>query len=124
MALKTTVLVNGINNLSDARYCAGMCADMMWFKRDPTQPDHLSDEAFKEITGWVAGIKFVGEFDEASATEINHKAFELNLDHIQLNRNYLLDEVRKIEKPVIQKVYVNKDTIESELTEMLDLYKD
>lgn len=124
MALKTTVLVNGIKNLSDARYCAGMGADLMGFKLDDTQTDHLTEEAFKEITGWVAGIQLVGEFDEASATEINKKAFDLNLDYIQLNKNYLLDEVRKIEKPVIQKVYVNKDTIETELTEMLDLYKD
>jgi|SRR6478735_83201 len=124
MALKTTVLVNGINNLSDARYCAGMGADLMGFKLDNAQADHLNDEAFKEITGWVSGIKLVGEFDEASAAEINHKAFDLNLDYIQLNKNYLLDEVRKIERPVIQKVYVNKDTIESELTEMLDIYKD
>ena len=124
MALKTTVLVNGINNLSDARYCAGMGADLMGFKVDPHTTDHLSEEAFKEITGWVAGIKFVGEFDEASAAEINEKAFNLNLDYIQLNKTYLLDEIRKIEKPVIQKVYINKDTIETELTEILDLYKD
>ena len=124
MALKTTVLVNGINNLSDARYCAGMGADLMGFKLDNHVPDHLSDEAFKEITGWVAGIKLVGEFDEASAAEINEKAFNLNLDYIQLNKTYLIDEIRKIEKPVIQKVYINKDTIETELTEMLDLYKD
>ena len=124
MALKTTVLVNGINNLSDARYCAGMGADMMGFNLDSHTPVHISEEAFKEITGWVAGIKLVGEFDEASAAEINELAFRLNLDYIQLNKTYLLDEVRKIEKPVIQKVYINKDTIETELTEMLDLYKD
>ena len=124
MALKTTVLVNGINNLSDARYCAGMGADMMGFNLDNHTPNHLTEEAFKEITGWVAGIQLVGEFDEAAAAEINEKAFNLNLDYIQLNKTYLLDEIRKIEKPVIQKVYVNKDTIESELAEMLDLYKD
>ena len=122
MALKTTVLVNGINNLSDARYCAGMGADMMGFNLDNRKTGHLSDDAFKEITGWVAGIKLVGEFDEASAAEINEKAFNLNLDLIQLNKPYLLDEIRKIEKPVIQKVFINKDTIETELMEMLDLY--
>ena len=122
MALKTTVLVNGINNLSDARYCAGMGADMMGFNLDNSHADHLTEDAFKEITGWVAGIQLVGEFDEAGATEINEKAFNLNLDFIQLNKTYLIDEIRKIEKPVIQKVFINKDTIETELVEILELY--
>src|SRR5688572_29817671 len=124
MALKTTVLVNGINNLSDARYCAGMGADMMGFNLDESHADHLTEDAFKEITGWVSGIELVGEFDEASATKINELAFKLNLDAIQLNNTYLIDEIRPIEKPVIQKVFINKDTIETELLEMLDLYKE
>ncbi|MBK0402885.1 hypothetical protein I5M27_07795 [Adhaeribacter sp. BT258] len=122
MALKTTVLVNGINNLSDARYCAGMGADLMGFNLDASHADHITEAAFKEITGWVSGIQLVGEFDEASVTEINEKAFNLNLDFIQLNKTYLIDEIRKIEKPVIQKVFINKDTIETELVEMLELY--
>ena len=101
MALKTTVLVNGINNLSDARYCAGMGADMMGFNLDESHGSHLTEDTFKEITGWVSGIQLVGEFEEASATKINELAFNLNLDSIQLNKTYLSDEIRKIEKPVI-----------------------
>jgi phosphoribosylanthranilate isomerase len=124
MALKTTVLVNGINNLSDARYCAGMGADLMGFNLEENDPKHLTTDAFKEITGWVSGIQLVGEFEEMSAAKINEKAFELNLELIQLNKTYLIDEIRKIEKPVIQKVFINKDTLETELLEMLDLYKD
>jgi phosphoribosylanthranilate isomerase len=123
MALKTTVLVNGINNLSDARYCAGMGADMVGFNLDEAHANHLSEEAFKEITGWLSGIQLIGEFEEASGTEINKKAFDLNLELIQLNKTFLLDEIRKIEKPVIQKVYINKDTIGSELAEMLEMYQ-
>ncbi|KAA9325233.1 phosphoribosylanthranilate isomerase [Adhaeribacter soli] len=123
MALKTTVLVNGINNLSDARYCAGMGADMMGFNLDESHPDHLTEEAFKEITGWVAGIQLVGEYDHASGHHIHEQAKSLNLDLVQLNKTYLIDEIRKIGKPVIQKVFINKDTIEAELLDMLDLYK-
>ncbi|MFC5270107.1 hypothetical protein [Adhaeribacter terreus] len=122
MALKTTVLVNSVNNLSDARYCAGMGADMMGFPLDSAVSGHITEDAFKEITGWISGIQLVGEFDEADATEINEKAFNLNLDYIQLNKTYLINEIQKIEKPVIQKVFINKDTIETELLEMLDLY--
>ena len=124
MALKTTVLVNGINNLSDARYCAGMGADMMGFNLDSSNNNHLTEEAFKEITGWVSGVQFTGEFSEASAPEINELAFNLNLAYIQLNKTYLLDEIRKIEKPVIQKIYIDKDSVEEELRELMDLYKD
>ena len=122
MALKTTVLVNGINNLSDARYCAGMGADMMGFNLDESSAQHVTEAAFKEITGWVAGIQLVGEFENAEASEINEKAFNLNLDFIQLNKTYLLDEIQKIEKPVIQKIFINKDTIEAELLETLEMY--
>lgn len=124
MALKTTVLVSGINNLSDARYCAGMGADMMGFNLDVNHPDHLTEEAFKEITGWVSGIKLVGEFDQATGQEIQEKVTSLNLDLVQLNKMYLLDEIRNINRPVIQKVFIDKDTIEADLLEMLNLYKE
>lgn len=123
MALKTTVIVNGINNLSDARYCAGMGAEMMGFNLDGSVAGHLTPDAFKEISGWVSGVKLVGEFVKTSTEEINSLASELNLDYVQLNKQYLIDELEEIEKPVIIRAHFNKDTIESELIAEMELYK-
>jgi phosphoribosylanthranilate isomerase len=61
MSLKTTVKVSGINNLSDARYCAGMGAAMLGFDCNPASANYLPPEKVREIAGWVAGVELVGE---------------------------------------------------------------
>ncbi len=60
MALKTTVAVGNITNLSEARYCAGMGVQYLCF------PAHRVDpKVFKEITGWVSGPTFIVDLSEA-----------------------------------------------------------
>ncbi|WBA43041.1 hypothetical protein [Hymenobacter canadensis] len=86
MALLTSVLVRGINNLSDARYCAGMGADRLSFLLDPALPGYLTPEAVQEISGWVAGIELVGEFDTMPATGINAIAAQCGLRDVLLHR--------------------------------------
>ncbi|MDX5348130.1 MAG: hypothetical protein LPK19_12895 [Hymenobacteraceae bacterium] len=123
MALITSVIVSGITNLSDARYCAGMGVDMLGFGFEEKHPAYVSPAVFKEISGWVAGVKMVGEFASSDSETINELANEYNLDLVQLEKVYLLDEIEQIEKPVIQKLLINKDTYESEMQEMMELYK-
>ncbi len=60
MALITSVIVNGVNNLSDARYCAGMGVDMIGFNLDESQPGFMPAADLQDIAGWVAGVKLVG----------------------------------------------------------------
>lgn len=122
MALRTSVIVNGINNLSDARYCAGMGVDVIGFNLKLDNPDRLQPETFKEIAGWIAGVQLAGEFERAKPEIINEMADAYGLHLIQLDIPYLIDEIEEINRPVIQKVLINKDTVESELLEMMDLY--
>ncbi|MCX2739191.1 hypothetical protein [Pontibacter anaerobius] len=122
MGLRTSVIVNGINNLSDARYCAGMGVDIIGFNLKLDDPERVQPQALKEITGWVAGVQLAGEFLRARPDVINEMAEEFGLDYIQLDVPYLIDEIEEINKPVIQKVFINKDTVESELLEMMELY--
>ncbi|WP_299760487.1 hypothetical protein [uncultured Pontibacter sp.] len=122
MSLRTSVIVNGINNLSDARYCAGMGVDVIGFNLKLDDPERLQPETLKEIMGWVAGVKTAGEFLRARPDIINEMAQEYKLDYIQLDVPYLIDEIEEINQPVIQKVFINKDTVESELLEMMELY--
>lgn len=79
MALKRTVKVT-INNLSDARYCAGMGVDLIGYSIDPEDPFYLSPENFKEIAEWLSGVSFVAEVaDKRSLPE------EYYADFIQVN---------------------------------------
>ncbi|AKD04818.1 hypothetical protein POKO110462_09960 [Pontibacter korlensis] len=122
MGLRTSVIVNGINNLSDARYCAGMGVDIIGFNLKLDDQDRVQPETLKEISGWVAGVQLAGEFLRARPDIINEMAEEFNLDYVQLDVPYLIDEIEEINRPVIQKVFINKDTVDSELLEMMELY--
>tara|TARA_R110002020_G_scaffold124059_8_gene280920 strand:+ start:603 stop:1223 length:621 start_codon:yes stop_codon:yes gene_type:complete len=63
MALSTFVKISGITNLSDARYCAGMYVDLLGFSLEEEADKFISSKQFDEITGWVSGLEFVGEFE-------------------------------------------------------------
>ena len=94
------LLIRGINNLSDARYCAGMGADKLTFVLDPGLPGHLNSKAMKELTGWIAGVELIGEFDQLSAPEINALAAECALDAILLRSHRTPAELAEIAPPV------------------------
>jgi phosphoribosylanthranilate isomerase len=61
MALRTFVKVGSITNLSDARYCAGMGADLLGFRAVPGHDNHITPKQFQEIRGWVTGPQIVAE---------------------------------------------------------------
>jgi len=62
MALKTFVKISNVNNLSDARYCAGMYVNVMGFSLEEQNENYVSPQKFKEITDWISGVEFVAEF--------------------------------------------------------------
>jgi phosphoribosylanthranilate isomerase len=70
MSLKTFVKINRVTNLTDARYCAGMNADVIGFSVEPDSPHHISPAQFGEITGWISGIDFAAEFKNTPSEEI------------------------------------------------------
>lgn len=61
MGLTIPVILNSVNNLSDARYAAGMGVDMMGFEVEPGAERYVSPELFKAITSWLSGIQTVVE---------------------------------------------------------------
>lgn len=70
MALKTFVKIGGITNLSDARYCSGMYVNLLGFSVEQTSDRYVSPAQFSEITGWLSGLEFVGEFESSKANEV------------------------------------------------------
>jgi hypothetical protein len=63
--LKTKVKVSSIENLSDARYCAGMGVEWLGF------PLAMPLEKFAEIRNWLAGVQIVGEASGLKPEEIS-----------------------------------------------------
>jgi phosphoribosylanthranilate isomerase len=57
MSLKVPVYISEVNNLSDARYCAGMGVEWLGFA---INDDNIL--LFEGIQNWVEGVKFVAEF--------------------------------------------------------------
>ncbi|MCH8231284.1 MAG: N-(5'-phosphoribosyl)anthranilate isomerase [Bacteroidetes bacterium] len=75
MTLKTMVKVGQITNLSNARYCAGMGVNMLGFVVDDGSEFFISPEQFREISGWVAGVEFVGEISGSQIPELTGYSF-------------------------------------------------
>ena len=94
------ILIRGINNLSDARYCAGMGADKLTFILDPALPGHLDTKTVKELAGWIAGVELIGEFDQLSSFDINAIAAECALDAVLLRSPRSAEELAEIAPPV------------------------
>ena len=105
MSLKITVKVSEINNLSDARYCAGMGVDMIGFSLDENHPKFIEISKVMEISNWISGIKVVGEFTGNNVQNINYLSEQLNLDYVQLDhKNFNIDLLTDIKKSIILKV--------------------
>lgn len=102
MSLLTSVLVRGINNLSDARYCAGMGAERLSFVLDPALPGALTPEAVQEISGWVSGVELIGEFDTLAPAAINDIAQRCGLHHIMLHRRRSPEQLAQLALPALK----------------------
>jgi phosphoribosylanthranilate isomerase len=70
MALSTFVKINNVTNLTDARYGAGMYVNLLGFDLASSSENYVSPELFKDISGWVSGVEFVGEFTDEGYLEI------------------------------------------------------
>jgi phosphoribosylanthranilate isomerase len=123
MALKALVKASEVNNLSDARYCAGMGVEMLGFCLDESHPKFIELARLREISVWVSGVKAVGEFVGDNILNINYLAEQLNLDFIQLNHVIKPDLIKELKKPVILKLNFHSEKI-NELSEELKKYSE
>ncbi|WPP49557.1 phosphoribosylanthranilate isomerase [Catalinimonas niigatensis] len=105
MALKTFVKISGINNLSDARYCAGMIVDILGFSFEPEDPNFLSPDKYTAITEWVSGVTFAAEFDESEPEQIKEILQQYpKVDFLQITNPVYLPSLRSLQIPVILKI--------------------
>jgi len=70
MALRTTVKVGEITNLSDARYCAGMGVDIIGFCFESESEKYIDPTTFTALSEWLSGVKYSAEFSSYPPSEI------------------------------------------------------
>ncbi|MFY0605346.1 MAG: phosphoribosylanthranilate isomerase [Cyclobacteriaceae bacterium] len=114
MALKTFVKISKIDNLSDARYCAGMMVDILGFNLEEGTEGFVDNEKFTEITNWLAGVKFCGEFKNAHTAEIKLAVEQFNLDYVEVQNLEQLEELQDVNVGLIYKAVMrSKEDLES-----------
>ncbi len=119
MALRTLVKVGEINNLSDARYCAGMGTDLLGFNLDEEHPKRIEIQDYQAITAWLEGVKFVGEFENSNAEIIQELYKQLKFDFIEVKDAELLASLKDIPCKKIYRYFL-KDNLNS----VNDLFKE
>ena len=102
MALKSFVKISGINNLSDARYCAGMTVDVLGFSFEPNHPNYMDPDKFTAIIEWLSGADFCAEFENSTAEEIKETLQQYpDIQYIQIRNPNLLPALQLLQKPNI-----------------------
>lgn len=119
MSLKTFVKISQVTNLSDARYCAGMMVDVLGFNLEEGSEGYVAPETFGELTNWVAGVKFAGEFTDAQVAEVKLAATSYPLDYLQVQQLDQLEELKETGTDLIYKLVIKSsadiDKMESQL---------
>jgi len=120
MALSTFVKINSVNNLTDARYCAGMYVNLIGFDVSPNSKKPVSPTTFNEITGWLSGVDFVAEFKEEPIEEVKEVIKEYNTKWVEHTR---LDPLHALRKEGYECIYkqdiTNVKSVKLELAEDL-----
>lgn len=119
MALKTFVKISQVNNLSDARYCAGMGAGILGFNLEPGTVHYIEPEKFRGISEWVAGVAFAAEFTEASPETIKRLLPEYPVDYLQTDRPDYLKELQQLSLPLILRVQLSDNSQPEQIDQLM-----
>lgn len=124
MSLKTFVKVSGINNLSDARYCAGMGVNVLGFNTDPLSESYVPPEKFNAIREWVAGVSLAAEFSLSPAQAIEQQLKTLPpLDFLQIENSFDLASLVHLNIPLILPVDVAKFKKPESIRSLMEEYQ-
>jgi phosphoribosylanthranilate isomerase len=78
------IKVSSVSNLTDARYFAAKEASWLGFSFERDSAHYISPASMLAIREWVDGVSFMGEFNFASAEDLQHAANNYRLDGLQV----------------------------------------
>ena len=120
MSLSKFVKISNISNLSDARYCAGMMVDVLGFEVIDHTSEHYVDPAtFQELTEWVAGVSFAGEFGHTSIGQIQEIMGQYQVQYIETSSLEVLHSLSATGKELIFRVSVSDELQIKDLPDLL-----
>ncbi|MBW3468487.1 phosphoribosylanthranilate isomerase [Arthrospiribacter ruber] len=124
MALKTFVKISAVNNLSDARYCAGMQVNLMGFSLEENTKNFTSPEKFKEITDWLSGLEYIAEFSHTHPERILTILQQYDgFHHIQIEEEIHLKMLVNTPYGIVLKQSINSKEDLEELIKKVDSYQ-
>jgi len=110
MALSSFVYIYEVDNLSDARFAAGIGVDLVGFRLNQNEKNALSPAVFREIIDWISGVKIVGEFGSLKPAEVEQMLNEFPVDFIQISDATYLYEFTQLGKPIILRLWIEKES--------------
>ncbi|MBK9013452.1 MAG: hypothetical protein IPM82_04875 [Saprospiraceae bacterium] len=114
--LKTKIKASAVTNLTDARYFAAREVEWLGFRFSGGPESSISLMAAKAIAEWVDGVKIVGEFDFATAAEIEDANNLVHFDAVQLGMFTPADTLKKLPSlTFIKEVVVENITTEDDI---------
>jgi phosphoribosylanthranilate isomerase len=122
MLLKTLVKISAVNNLSDARYCAGMGVAMMGFPLDSNHAHYVNPEQFKAITQWIKGVALIGELNSTNPVITHHTLEQYALDYLQLIYPVKLQDIIGVRVPILLKIGLQGDETIASLQALMNAY--
>jgi phosphoribosylanthranilate isomerase len=122
MLLKTLVKISTVNNLSHARYCAGMGVAMMGFPIDNNHAHYVNPEQFRAITQWIKGVALVGELSSTNPATIRHTLEQYALDYLQLAHPIKLQDITSVRVPILLKIDLQGDETVASLQTLMNTY--
>lgn len=99
--MRPILMIEGLKNLHDARYCAAVGISIVTFDMDAANDGALSPAVVKEIVEWLSGLECIGQFGQEEVNSITEKATLALIDRVMLPIGYTLEAASKLAMPLL-----------------------
>lgn len=118
--LKIKIKASDITSLTDARYFAAKEVEWLCFNFTEGVASYIEPMKARAMIEWVEGVKIVGEFEHASADEINFYTEGWGLGLVQLGFLTPIETIQNVKNVAIIKEFIveeftNPDFLKKEL---------
>lgn len=99
--MRPILMIEGLKNLHDARYCAAVGISMVTFQMDSASEEAMTPPVVKEIVEWLSGLECIGQFGHEASNVITEKATIALIDRVMLPIAYPLEAASNLAIPLL-----------------------